>query len=498
MKIESKQEQKQARLGLPGVSRLHEVNLHIANKAYLCLLFISVMLFVTSCKDDDPGNPSDPSVSFDNPDTLMLSDETITLIPVFSNDQAAQKEYQWSSSNPEIAAVEEGVVTAEKTGNVIITIEATDGSISASCTVAIGVGNDSYIIYLKDVEGIKQLVYREWSGEEENQLTSSSEDNTDLELIEGVIVRYNRSSKEYYQEIGIFTEKQLLRRIDFWGDSLTAGAGGNGKTYPGTIGQLAGDDYQIANRGVGGENTLTIAGRQGGIPMMIENSVELPADSTPVVIGDAGNSGLISSWNNDNVNPLRQGGAATINNCLIDSVECILDWTGSSHNDPEGKYTLQRVTAGDNPVTLPAGTTVVTSSMREYFKPYINVLFIGQNGGYDGLDDLVAQYRAMITFGETEQYVVLGLTTGDSESRAALEQKMLDEFGDKYINLREYLSTEGLNDAGITPTQEDTDAMALGETPPSLLADAVHLNAAGYTVVGNFVYQKLTELGWLD
>ena len=282
-----------------------------------------------------------------------------------------------------------------------------------------------------------------------------------------------------------------------WGDSLTAGAGGSGTTYPNVLQSLLGDEFQVINCGVGGENAITIAARQGGIPMLLAHSVELPADNSEVIIGDKWNS-LISSWNGRVVAPLLQGEAAeTVNNCFIDGIECVIRWTGTAWNDPKGLYTIRRVSADSLPVMLNEKSVVFTSSMKKYKSQFANVFFIGQNLGYADNADLVSQYKAMIDFSNCRNYIILGLTSGTGKERAELESLMTKEFGDYYINLREYLATQGLQDAGITPTQMDIDAMQNGEVPPSLLHDHVHFNAKGYELIGKWVYQQFQYLNRL-
>ena len=91
--------------------------------------------------------------------------------------------------------------------------------------------------------------------------------------------------------------------------------------------------------------------------------------------------------------------------------------------------------------------------------------------------------------------VVLGLSTGSSASNATYETAMRKEFGRYFISLREYLSTYGLADAGLTPTGADTTAMAVGEVPPQLLSDTVHYTESCKTVIGNMLYKKMRELG---
>jgi hypothetical protein len=289
-------------------------------------------------------------------------------------------------------------------------------------------------------------------------------------------------------------EQKQTQFICTWGDSLTAGGGGSGTTYPDVLDSLLGEDYQVINCGIGGENTLTIAARQGGIPMLLAHAVELPADNSNVIIGDRDHS-FISSWNNQTVRPLLQGGESTINNCIINDIECILGWTGKAWNDPEGRYTIQRVVAAATPATLKEKSLIFTSSMKQYRNLFANVFFIGQNLGYADNADLVSQYKAMIRFSSSDKYVILGLTSGTKAERAALETVMTKEFGAQYINLRDYLSTQGLQDAGINPTQADIEAMAEGKTPPSLLHDHVHFNAKGYELIGRLIYKHFIYLG---
>jgi lysophospholipase L1-like esterase len=60
------------------------------------------------------------------------------------------------------------------------------------------------------------------------------------------------------------------RAIVAWGDSLTLGAGATaGHAYPTIAADLFTPSRTIANRGIGGQHTATIAGRQGGMPVRV-------------------------------------------------------------------------------------------------------------------------------------------------------------------------------------------------------------------------------------
>ncbi|MFK7692420.1 polysaccharide lyase family 8 super-sandwich domain-containing protein [Paenibacillus sp. HJGM_3] len=62
-------------------------------------------------------------------------DEVVQLNPIFIPENATNKTVIWSSSNPEVAAVNNGTVTALKEGSTTITISTPDGKLSAKTEV---------------------------------------------------------------------------------------------------------------------------------------------------------------------------------------------------------------------------------------------------------------------------------------------------------------------------------------------------------------------------
>lgn len=266
-----------------------------------------------------------------------------------------------------------------------------------------------------------------------------------------------------------------------WGDSLTAGAGGNGTTFPKILAAKSGKT--VYNYGVGGESATTIASRQGGITMRV-SPFTIPSGTTSTEISIMGSNGLPTE-------PLRQNNHG-INPCYINGIKGEL-----SYDKTAGKYYFTRSEAGEE-VEVEQETDIVTNAMLTRRKD-IAVIFVGTNGGHKSIDNLVNIQKSMINYldYEDKEYVVLGLTTRTKAERQELEDRMVLEYGDRYINLREYLSTQGLADANITPTAEDLAEMEVGSVPPSLLADDVHFNAKGYELIGNYVYEKMVEIGIL-
>lgn len=288
--------------------------------------------------------------------------------------------------------------------------------------------------------------------------------------------------------------KKSVKEIIAWGDSFTLG-------YVPILNKLINPKYTAINCAVGGEKSLTIAARQGGIPMALGIDVQLSSFSNEEsIIGNKSNS-FYSTYDESIVTPLLQGGNSTINNCIINDIECVIKWTGKSWNDPDGKYTIKRITEG-NDIILKKGSIIYTSSMRNKRNKYANIFYIGANGGFqsDG-KILVEQYKKMIEFSGSNNYIVIGYhksgTTPVSKLRE-YEKALLSEFGARFLNFREYITSQGLKDAGITPTDEDIEAMNEGKCPPSLLSDGFHLNNSGNKLLATQIYNKLKYLNIIE
>lgn len=80
----------------------------------------------------------------------------------------------------------------------------------------------------------------------------------------------------------------------------------------------------------------------------------------------------------------------------------------------------------------------------------------------------------------------------------SIEQYLARTFGAKFVNVREYLSTRGLADAGITPTSDDIADMAVGGVPRSLRTGSTtpHLTATGHYLIAKLFARTIVRLGW--
>ena len=313
-----------------------------------------------------------------------------------------------------------------------------------------------------------------------------------------------------------FGNQWLQNGIACVGDSLTEGFGGGGVSYPAVLEEkiremlkktgkaegreaaesktaerktaekgLSGlsadeDSYRVENLGVCGEDTFTILGRSGALPFVLEEAVRIPAgrEKIPVPLKcPLCSETCLLVYGNAGVNPVRIGGA-----------EGRLTLRGAYFNE---QYYFER-TDGGEALTVPAGTKIETRAMRECRK-LLPVVLMGANGFFENAEDLILQHRTLLSFyaAPEKEALVLGMPIRSRREMRDLEEAMAAAFGDRYVNLREYLSTRGLADAGLSPTERDRRDMEAGRVPESLRSDEVHLNRYGYRVMGELVFRKL-------
>jgi len=67
----------------------------------------------------------------------LTEGEGVTLSATVSPEDATNKNYTWSSSDPEVATVADGAVTALKEGSATITVTTEDGEFTASCVITV-------------------------------------------------------------------------------------------------------------------------------------------------------------------------------------------------------------------------------------------------------------------------------------------------------------------------------------------------------------------------
>ncbi|MCR5587113.1 MAG: hypothetical protein K6F77_06235 [Lachnospiraceae bacterium] len=285
--------------------------------------------------------------------------------------------------------------------------------------------------------------------------------------------------------------------IVFWGDSQTVGSGGDGVNFPDVVRKLINTQIvskynpelnydHVVNQGICGEDSLTLAGRSGGMPFVLANDVTIPSDTSKVQIE-------FRSTNGEYVCPMHDEPVS------IQGITGILSSENASRRDKQNNvYYFNRIKEGEETV-LKAGDEIVYPESTAY-RRYVQVLFIGQNGTFKDTDELIEQLTTMVNrqTNKNKRYIIIGTHTGTTEKNQETEEKMEAAFGKHYINLREYMSTEALEDAGIEPCAKDSRGVSNGRAPISFKSGFVHFNSVGYALLGNLVYERCEKLGYLN
>lgn len=303
---------------------------------------------------------------------------------------------------------------------------------------------------------------------------SSNKSNT------GDMVVWYFGDRSVGDALSLKSEREFDYDIQFWGDSLTAGAGGSGTSYPQVCAlSLGGLSYR--NNGVGGESAATIAARMGA------NAFIVPA-------GNINGNYALDSFVDDfgvSIRPLRQGTSDALNPIKINGIECAMSITQESSTDPNATYTISGYT-GD---AVPYNSYIETAG--SHFTSDITVIFIGQNGPSD-LEQRMAYIDSMIAKAATKKYVVMTLSSGTTAIRSAEEATLLKKYGGNLFMTRKMLVDFGMDIEGLTPTAQDEADIAEGKIPESLRNDTVHLNAYGYHALGVMLANKIRSLGYIS
>lgn len=276
------------------------------------------------------------------------------------------------------------------------------------------------------------------------------------------------------------------KRITCAGDSMTAGAGGSGTTYPGVLATLF-PGATFYNLGIGGQTSTQISARLGGVPI----KVTVTGDSIPASGGVAVTAKSVNIlYNSGSFSGTATGTLAGI--------------PGTMSTDTSGSWTFTRTTAG-SAVACPANTVFLPDVAADHENDTM-IIWAGRNNSGSPavvLSDILAMIDRLKPL--NKRVLVLsvcnglneGTGTGAYNNIAAVNKELARHFGDQFIDVRRYLIDFGLAEAGITPTSQDTTDVAADTVPASLRYDSVHLIAAGYTVIANLIARVLRAKGWI-
>lgn len=342
----------------------------------------------------------------------------------------------------------------------------------------------------------------------------------------------SEARQENLEAIDIAYQKDMdvvstyLPGIVCWGDSLTAGSSGN-ISYPSTLqkyidtylcdiydfrstvenaqdySRLNWDDYTVSvpvvNMGSGQEDSATILGRSGVVPYVVGDAFEIPAGLESVNI-------TIQSENGKTVTPLTAGNAG-VNPVTIAGVAGTITRVSQGQGWGRNSYQFTRLEEGET-VSVAKGEKITTACESEY-QDYIHIVWLGTYGDFSNPEKLVSDTRDLLSrqTNNTDRYLVIGPCTvrgawdkPDTTTMEAIDAAMMQAFGNHYINVRKYLIVDGITDAKLTLSKEDSRLVQMGRVPSGFRSNAsgADLNGTAYKLIGKLVYERMENLGFFE
>lgn len=269
-----------------------------------------------------------------------------------------------------------------------------------------------------------------------------------------------------------------------FGDSMLGDNGSIGRTTLGMLAQALGVDVFLG--GVPGQTSTEVALRQGGLDVRVNVAGNtIPAAATAVAVTIPTPSG---TWKTGSFWSFT-GSIAGIPGTLTKDTANLWAFTRTTAGaaktvSPETKFISDQGVANAGRVQVfRAGknnTTDATLVLRDYLAMT------------KGLSAAKKRYLALPVYNSTTE----PSGSGGYNNVAAINTKLADTFGPDYYDLRGWIIRNGLAVAGITPTSDDTTAMAEDRIPPSLMQDGTHLNKIGRRIEGNRLAEIMVERGW--
>lgn len=297
-----------------------------------------------------------------------------------------------------------------------------------------------------------------------------------------------------------------LPNIAVWGDS-TSSPNTEWREWPlRLMDNISG--FNLKNQAVSGEYTTSTSARQGG------NALTVAAFTIPAAVESVQVTLTTTDGQTFGSDPVFSGGGG-FNPCKIANVDGYLTTSN-------GATYFKRKTAGQA-VSVPAGSAVTSNNDGQYNnEDAVMLIQMGDNSGWDStpaklLNQMKLMVQHFVAKGGTK-YIISGPWSGKYLRSSAgvtniqaFETLAAAEFGSHWFSLRQYLIDNGLTQNNLTASASDTERMAAGQVPGSLLgggtpsnilmypstsSDDTHPNAYGANSMALAYYQKGLALGY--
>lgn len=274
--------------------------------------------------------------------------------------------------------------------------------------------------------------------------------------------------------------------ISFYGDGGVVDESTGGYTVPALVGLNFLERYMYI-MGNPGETPEGIAARQGGVPMYAAPfKFDKGASSVQIYLeNQLGDPVVPVLENNGGLNP-----------CTIGGIE------GEISVDEEGRIFFTRSSDEDEVGELEAisvDTSMVVTRAMQYRQNDIIVVFLKELPQNYNIDKYIDILRKMEEFqkveGDEKAFYVIGPYKDlDAESAAQVENALSEAFGSYFINAREYLCTDAIEDLGMVLRREEYyDEIAEGKVCGAFLNRNGTLNIYGNYGIANLLTDRIKQ-----
>ena len=259
-----------------------------------------------------------------------------------------------------------------------------------------------------------------------------------------------------------------VNAVTWWGDSLSAGAGGKGVSSPSELSKLL--KIPVLNKGVGGEGSSEIAIRSGAKTMTIR------------FWGEGTKQGLWTKYKVlPSANLLQQGSnviGGNVKNCLA-----LLKYEA-------GSYTTSLFKCKQNFSNLDAKFEIAG---LEVTNTKYQIIWSGRNNAGDSttvMNDITSMIKRMKKINSGVKIYVLGVINGSGEGLGTGTYTAITTLNDSlnqldatYVDIRRCLINQALDREKLIPNLQDLSDIENDLVPSQLRSDGIHLNAFGYHAV---------------
>lgn len=409
-----------------------------------------------------------------------------------------------SITTAQLSEVTQSQLVAPSVGSLLLGLSAASGYLWAVVDslgrVALGVRTDGKVV-ANLVEDSAPLLVPEVSGFSPTrklwalnqttgvrELVSETDDPRDAVSHDGVILFTDDGGRKVFngEVIPAWPDRST---IACWGDSLVE-IGGWAEELDTLL------SASVVNLGGSGQTTEEVAIRQGGIELTVTVSGgEIPASGS-VSCSSAQDILVTASGTTWSQAGTLAGVAGTLSRADGDGFDTLTftrSGSGSAVSVDEAAFVSDAAVAYEsNPVIILAGR-------NDHWAAGVEADFAA---------DVVAAYDAMINRLRVyhKEFLILGTATPTESTAGSFNwarmttanQALKLKYGNRFLDLQDYMVNDCIYDLGITPTPTDVTAMANKTLPPSIMnPDLSHFStAAGEAAAVNLIKPKLDELGW--